>query len=54
MPFHVTVEAPANSANGLGKLPSEFTLPGVGLLVKGSRDTGGVFETQKETEEVKV
>lgn len=39
--FHVAAEAPANSANGLGKLPSELTVPGEGLLV-------GETETQEE------
>lgn len=36
MPFRVAAEAPANSANGSGKLPSELTLPGEGLLVDGA------------------
>lgn len=39
--FHVAAEAPANSANGLGKLPSKLTVPGEGLLVEEA-------ETQEE------
>lgn len=40
MPVRVTAEAPAKSANGLGKLPSVSTLPGEGLQV----DEAGIQE----------
>lgn len=50
MPFHVATEAPANSANGPGKLPSELSLGGR-FPGRWSSDTGGGFETLKGAEE---
>lgn len=50
MPFHVATEAPANSANGSGKLPSELNLRGR-FPGRGSSDTAGRFETLKGAEE---
>lgn len=42
MPFLVRAEALANFANGLGKLPSELTVSGEGLLVE-TAETQGSF-----------
>jgi len=50
MPFLVTAEAPANFANGLGKLPSELTVSGEGLLVE-KAETQGSFQTQQKAKE---
>lgn len=47
MPFLVTAEAPANFANGLGKLPSELTVSGEGLLVE-KAETQGSFQNPEK------
>lgn len=54
MPFHVTAEAPANSTNALGKLPSELTLPREVLLVERKQRYGRFLDPEEgEMEEVR-